>query len=170
MPIQEETVYEALRRVQDPELMVNIVDLGLIYGVEVEEIGGKSNLLVIMTMTTPACSLRPGTAPRGQERPKRLPDAGSVGVRLTMSPPWTPDRMTEDARDKYKKGAGMRETSGVCQDTLPHVGRYAEGSSSVPAPLAGSWGRLGPHGRGGVALSSPCRRSSTDGSPRRPRR
>jgi metal-sulfur cluster biosynthetic enzyme len=100
MPIQEEIVYEALRRVQDPELMVNVVDLGLIYGVEVEEIDGKSNLLVIMTMTTPACPYAPELLQDVKDALRALADAGSVEVQLTMSPPWTPDRMTEDARDQ----------------------------------------------------------------------
>ncbi|NTW18516.1 MAG: metal-sulfur cluster assembly factor [Nostocales cyanobacterium W4_Combined_metabat2_030] len=55
----EESILAALRQVRDPELMVNIVDLGLIYGIEVEEIQGKSNVKVIMTMTTPACPFGP---------------------------------------------------------------------------------------------------------------
>ena len=59
MPIEEQAVYEVLRQVRDPELMVNIVDLGLIYGIGVEEAAGKSNLLVMMSMTTPACPYGP---------------------------------------------------------------------------------------------------------------
>ena len=100
MPIAEETVYEALRKVRDPELMVNIVDLGLIYGVGVDESGGKSNLLVVMTMTTPACPYGPELLAEVKDALGALPGAGAVEVRLTLSPPWTPDRMTDDARDE----------------------------------------------------------------------
>ena len=92
MPIQEETVYSALKQVRDPELMVNVVDLGLIYGVALEEAGEKTNLGVMMTMTTPAC-------PYG---PQLLADegAGEVKVEVTLSPPWSPELMTEAARDE----------------------------------------------------------------------
>ncbi len=100
MPIAEDTVYEALRKVRDPELMVNIVDLGLIYGVGVDESEGKSNLLVIMTMTTPACPYGPELLAEVKDALTALPGAGEVEVRLTLSPPWTPDRMTDDARDE----------------------------------------------------------------------
>jgi metal-sulfur cluster biosynthetic enzyme len=100
MPIAEETVYEALRKVRDPELMVNIVDLGLIYGVGVDESGGKSNLLVVMTMTTPACPYGPELLAEVKDALAALEGAGAVEVRLTLSPPWTPDRMTDDARDE----------------------------------------------------------------------
>ena len=74
MPIQEETVYSALKQVRDPELMVNVVDLGLIYGVAVEEAAEKTNLGVMMTMTTPGLPLRPaigGRRPRRPEGPRR---------------------------------------------------------------------------------------------------
>ncbi len=100
MAIAEETVYEALRKVRDPELMVNIVDLGLIYGIGVDESDGKSNLLVIMTMTTPACPYGPELLAEVKNILAALPGAGQVEVRLTLSPPWTPDRMTDDARDE----------------------------------------------------------------------
>jgi metal-sulfur cluster biosynthetic enzyme len=100
MPIQEETVYEALRQIEDPELLVNIVDLGLIYGVGVDEVDGKSNLLIIMTMTTPACPYGPELLRDVKQTLQSLDDVGAVEVRLTLSPPWTPDRMTEDARDE----------------------------------------------------------------------
>ncbi len=100
MAIAEETVYEVLRQVEDPELLVNIVDLGLIYGVGVDEVEGKSNLLVVMTMTTPACPYGPELLQQVRDTLAGLDDVGTVEVRLTLNPPWTPDRMTEDARDQ----------------------------------------------------------------------
>jgi metal-sulfur cluster biosynthetic enzyme len=100
MAIAEETVYEALRQVSDPELMVNIVDLGLIYGVGVDPADGKSNLLVIMTMTTPACPYGPQLLQEVKDALLAIEGVGKVEVRLTLNPPWTPDRMTDDARDQ----------------------------------------------------------------------
>lgn len=100
MVIAEESVYTALRQVMDPELFVNIVDLGLIYEVNVEEVDGRSNVAVKMTMTSPACPAGPELV---QEVKDVLLDIGGVDdvdVEVVMSPPWTPDRMTEDARDE----------------------------------------------------------------------
>jgi metal-sulfur cluster biosynthetic enzyme len=100
MAISEESILQALRQVKDPELMVNVVDLGLIYGVGVEEAGGKTNLKVVMTMTTPACPFGPELAQQVRDVLSDLEGVGTVDVELTLSPPWTPDRMAEEARDE----------------------------------------------------------------------
>jgi metal-sulfur cluster biosynthetic enzyme len=100
MPIQEETVYSALKQVRDPELMINVVDLGLIYGVAVEEAAEKTNLGVMMTMTTPACPYGPQLVADVRDTLKALDGAGEVKVEVTLSPPWSPEMMTEEARDE----------------------------------------------------------------------
>ncbi len=101
MAIAEESVFAALRQVHDPELFVNIVDLGLVYEVQVTERDGKCDISVKMTMTSPAC-------PAGPELIRDVKDVlsslgeevGNVNVEMVMSPPWTPDRMSEQARDE----------------------------------------------------------------------
>lgn len=100
MPISEDAVLEALREVYDPELRVNIVDLGLIYGVHIGEADGKSILRVIMTMTSPACPFGPQMARQVRHTLGRLEEVGQVDVEMTLRPPWTPDRISEDARDE----------------------------------------------------------------------
>ena len=101
MPVAEDKVREALKGVVDPELFVNIVDLGLIYDIKVEEKEeGKSNVAVEMTMTSPACPAGPQLLSQSKDFVSRLDGVGEVDVRLVMDPPWTPDRMTEDARDQ----------------------------------------------------------------------
>ena len=100
MPIAEETIREALKQVIDPELFVNIIDLGLVYGVNVEVAEGKSNINFEMTLTSPACPAGPQLVGQSKDVLARLEGAGAVDVKLVMSPPWTPDRMTEDARDQ----------------------------------------------------------------------
>ena len=100
MPIQEETVYSALKQVRDPELMVNIVDLGLIYGVAVEVVGEKTNLDVMMTMTTPACPYGPQLVADVRDTLIALDGAGEVKVQVTLTPPWMTEMMTEAARDE----------------------------------------------------------------------
>ena len=100
MPISEETIPAAMRQVRDPELMVNLVDLGLVYGIGVDEVDGKSNIHIIMTMTTPACPFGPELIQEVKDVLGDLEGVGQVEVQITLSPPWTPDRMTEEARDE----------------------------------------------------------------------
>jgi metal-sulfur cluster biosynthetic enzyme len=98
--LSEETILEALKQVRDPELLVNVVDLGLVYGVGVDEVEGKTDIQVIMTMTTPACPFGPELIQEVKDVLGQLEGAGKVDVQITLSPPWTPDRMTEAARDE----------------------------------------------------------------------
>jgi metal-sulfur cluster biosynthetic enzyme len=101
MPIAEESVYAALRQVQDPELMVNIVDLGLVYEVRVSELGeGRAKIAVKMTMTSPACPAGPQLIHETRDAILDLAGVDDAEVEMVMSPPWTPDRMTEEARDE----------------------------------------------------------------------
>jgi metal-sulfur cluster biosynthetic enzyme len=98
--IAEDTVREALKVVIDPELFVDVVELGLIYGIEIEEVEGKSNVTVSMTMTSPACPAGPQLLGGCKSAAEGLDGVGEVQVKLVMDPPWSPDRMTEDARDQ----------------------------------------------------------------------
>ena len=100
MPLSEESILAAMRQVRDPELMVNVVDLGLVYGIGVDEVDGKSNIRIMMTMTTPACPFGPELIQEVKDVVGDLDGVGSVEVEITLSPPWTPDRMTEEARDE----------------------------------------------------------------------
>jgi len=87
---------EALKEVIDPELMVNIVDLGLIYDVSQEE--GKVE--VDMTLTSPTCPAGPQLIQQSKMALEKLKDVDEAEIKLVMSPPWTPERMTDEARDE----------------------------------------------------------------------
>ncbi len=101
MPLCEDSIFAALRQVHDPELMVNIVDLGLVYGVRLSEADGKSNVHVEMTMTSPACPAGPQIIADAKDAVEGLgEEVGEVTIQVVMDPPWTPDRMTEEARDE----------------------------------------------------------------------
>ena len=93
----QEPLLEALRQVIDPELFVNVVDLGLIYGVERREEG---KVAVDMTLTSPACPAGPQLVHQSKSVLERLDDVEEAEIRLVMTPPWSPDRMTDDARDQ----------------------------------------------------------------------
>ncbi len=95
----EEALVEALKQVIDPELNINIVDLGLVYGVQrTEESNEKVN--VSMTLTSPACPAGPQIIQQAKMALERLDDVDEASIQLTMSPPWSPDLMTDDARDE----------------------------------------------------------------------
>ncbi|HTM52941.1 MAG TPA: metal-sulfur cluster assembly factor [Pirellulales bacterium] len=100
MAISEDSIREALKQVVDPELFVNVVDLGLIYLVDLQEAGEKTNVKIEMTMTSPACPAGPQLVAQSKTAVGALEGVGEVDVKVVMVPPWTPDRMTEDARDQ----------------------------------------------------------------------
>src|SRR5436305_14327169 len=100
MPITEDAVREVLKQVVDPELFINIIDLGLVYAVTIEPAGEKENVKIEMTMTSPACPAGPQLIGQSKLAIGRLEGVGEVEVKLVMIPPWTPDRMTEDDRDQ----------------------------------------------------------------------
>ncbi len=143
MAITEELVREELRKVVDPELFVNIVDLGLVYVVELVPVATDGELpsgevsdapqaasepssetsnevaaddsassevvasdvspvdiVIDMTMTSPACPAGPQLIANSKQVVGRIPGVRNVEVRIVMDPPWTPDRMTDEARDQ----------------------------------------------------------------------
>lgn len=103
MTICEDTVREQLKKVIDPELFVNIVDLGLIYVVEIspsQTATEKFDVKVKMTMTSPMCPAGPQLVAQSKQAVSELEQVEQVEIEVVMEPPWTPDRMTEDARDQ----------------------------------------------------------------------
>ena len=103
MPLHEDHVREALKKVIDPELFVNIVDLGLIYVVDVVPKEGeeeKYDIHVEMTMTSPMCPAGPQLVAETKKYAGELDGVESVEVKVVMDPPWTQDMMTDDARDQ----------------------------------------------------------------------
>ncbi len=91
----ESALLEALKQVVDPELMVNVVDLGLVYDVSQED----GVVTVNMTLTSPACPVGPQIVQQAKMALEQLEDVEEAKINLVMSPPWSPDRMTDDARD-----------------------------------------------------------------------
>lgn len=102
MSISEEQVRDALKEVIDPELFVNIVDLGLVYEVVVSPPAetGKEDVAMTMTLTSPACPSGPQMVQQSKASIAKLENCGEVTIKVVMSPPWTPDRMTEEAKDQ----------------------------------------------------------------------
>jgi metal-sulfur cluster biosynthetic enzyme len=97
--VPEERVWEALKQCYDPEIPVNIVDLGLVYEVKVEEeFPGNANVYIRMTLTAPGCGMGPMIAADVKRRVQQIRGVSNVLVELVFDPIWNPDMMTEAAK------------------------------------------------------------------------
>ncbi len=96
--ITQEDVYEVLRECYDPEIPVDIVELGLVYGVEFE--GNSVN--IIMTLTSPGCQMSSMIRENIEDKLLGLPVCEQANVEIVWDPPWTPHMMSEAARKKLE--------------------------------------------------------------------
>jgi metal-sulfur cluster biosynthetic enzyme len=90
----EEDIMDALSNVIDPELGLDFVELGLIYGVAIE--GG--NVTVTFTLTTPGCPIGPQVSEQIEEFVGELEGVSSIDSQMVFTPPWSPEKMSEDAK------------------------------------------------------------------------
>ncbi|MDD5067916.1 MAG: iron-sulfur cluster assembly protein [bacterium] len=94
--ITQETVMNSLKNVFDPEIPVNIVDLGLIYGVDVKD----DNVTVDMTLTASGCPMASYVSKMAEDELKKIAGIKEIKVNIVWEPPWSPDMMSEDAKKK----------------------------------------------------------------------
>lgn len=87
-------VKEALRDVYDPEIPVNVLDLGLIYDIQV----GEGQVYVQMTLTAPGCGMGPYIAQNAEWRISEVEGVDNVEVEMVFDPPWNPEMITEDGK------------------------------------------------------------------------
>ena len=92
--VDEEDVLDALSNVIDPELGLDFVELGLVYGIEIE--GGR--VTITFTLTTPACPIGPQVSEQMEEFVGEIDGVNEVRPHMTFQPPWSPDMMSEDAK------------------------------------------------------------------------
>jgi len=92
--VTQEQVYEVLRNCYDPEIPVNVVDLGLIYDVTVNE----DNVNVVMTLTARGCPLHSFISQEIQTRVAAIPGVKSANVQVVWDPPWDPSRLSDAAK------------------------------------------------------------------------
>ncbi len=93
--VTHEQVLESLKQVIDPELFINVVDLGLIYKIDIQD----KAVALDMTMTSPACPAGPQLVAQSKKAIESLEEGTQANIQIVLTPPWTPDRMTEAARD-----------------------------------------------------------------------
>lgn len=94
--IPQDNIEEALKTIIDPELHINIVDLGLIYNIEIQ--GG--NVKITMTLTTPGCPLSYVFEEWIPDAVKKVEGVENVEIDLVWEPPWDPDKMSDDIKEE----------------------------------------------------------------------
>lgn len=92
--LEKDTVIEAMKQVYDPEIPINVVDLGLIYDVNVTD----GNVHVLMTLTAPGCGMGPFIAQQAEWAIAELDGAEDVEVEMVFDPPWNPEMISEDGK------------------------------------------------------------------------
>jgi metal-sulfur cluster biosynthetic enzyme len=93
-------VRENLKTVYDPEIGIDVVNLGLIYDVDLDEQNGKTDVVVTMTLTSMGCPLGPIITQEVNGALGDLPGIGEIGINIVWTPPWSPQMMSEEARDE----------------------------------------------------------------------
>ena len=93
--VTQEKVIEALRDVYDPEIPVNVYDLGLIYGLQIDE---ENKVYVQMTLTAPGCGMGPAIASNAEWRIAEVEGVEDVEVEMVFDPPWNPEMVTPEGK------------------------------------------------------------------------
>jgi len=96
--LTEDEVLGALKQCYDPEIPVNVVDLGLIYGVRIEPAGDQQVVAIYMTLTAQGCPEHVNISAQVKNRLEQLPGVRNANVNIVWTPPWTPDRLSAEAR------------------------------------------------------------------------
>ena len=92
--VTRQAVIDTMKNVYDPEIPVNVVDLGLVYGVDVDE----GDVHVLMTLTAAGCGMGPMIAQQAEWAISELEGVEDVEVEMTFDPPWSPELITEDGK------------------------------------------------------------------------
>jgi FeS assembly SUF system protein len=99
--VTKEQVIDVLKQVYDPEIPIDVVDLGLIYNINISEEG---DIDILMTLTAVGCPIGSYLVQKVEEELKKIEGVRNVNVELTFDPPWTPERMSEDAKKELGYG------------------------------------------------------------------
>ena len=124
--VSPKAVEDSLRQCMDPEVPLNIVEMGLIYGIDV---ASNNDVKIKMTMTTQGCPLHETLVQDATRFVKKVPGVNNVNVDIVWNPPWSMDKMTEEAKLKIKNmGAGMNTPAPINYETaLPQgVGKLVQ--------------------------------------------
>ncbi len=105
--VNEQKVLNALKQCMDPEIPLSIVDLGLIYGIDIDD---NNNVNIRMTMTTPGCPLHNTLVRDVKNALSKVEGIGNVNVEIVWDPPWSPERMSPEAKAMIYGSRSLRFT------------------------------------------------------------
>ena len=109
-------IIDILKQCYDPEIPIDLWNLGLIYNIDIKEYDNeKSDVEVLMSLTTPGCTMGQHMAEDIKTKVSLMPDIRNVSVEVTFDPPWKPEMMTQEAREKLGFDEKINETQ---QETL----------------------------------------------------
>ncbi len=97
-PVSEESAWEQLRTVYDPEIPVNIVELGLVYDLKINDKDDGSHIKLKMTLTAPGCGMGPAIAQDAEQKVSSIPGVKNVIVEIVWEPVWNRDMMSDEAK------------------------------------------------------------------------
>jgi len=124
--VSAQAIEESLKQCMDPEVPLNIVEMGLIYGIDVAE---NNDVNIKMTMTTQGCPLHETLVQDATRYVKKVPGVNNVNVDIVWDPPWSMDKMSEEAKIKIKNmGSGLNTPAPINYETaLPQgVGKLVK--------------------------------------------
>jgi len=124
--VTSQAIEDSLKQCMDPEVPLNIVEMGLIYGIDVAE---NNDVNIKMTMTTQGCPLHETLVSDATRFVKKVPGVNNVNIEIVWDPPWSMDKMSEEAKIKIKNmGAGMNTPAPINYETaLPQgVGKLVQ--------------------------------------------
>ncbi|MFQ6615830.1 MAG: metal-sulfur cluster assembly factor [Fidelibacterota bacterium] len=110
MTVTEEQIVSVLKECYDPEIPIDLWNLGLIYDIDIESASpeGVSTVKVVMSLTTPGCGMGGLMARDIQEKVESLPGVSAAQVEVTFDPPWKPEMMSDEAKQKLGFGIASR--------------------------------------------------------------
>lgn len=124
--VSPQAIEDSLKQCMDPEVPLNIVEMGLIYGIDVAD---NNDVSIKMTMTTQGCPLHETLVSDATRFVKKVPGVNNVNIEIVWEPPWSMDKMSEEAKIKIKNmGAGMNTPAPINYETaLPQgVGKLVQ--------------------------------------------
>lgn len=121
--VSEDMVINALKQCMDPEVPLSVVDLGLIYGVSISD---KNDVNIKMTMTTPGCPLHDTLVGDVKKYLGKVAGIGNINVEIVWDPPWSPDRMSPEAKEKIYGKKSLRFTIDLEKSKLAKTGNVIQ--------------------------------------------
>ena len=118
-PVSEDQVRNSLKQCMDPEVPLSIVDMGLIYGIDISE---NNDVNIKMTMTTQGCPLHETMVDDVKRYTKKVSGVNSVNVDIVWDPPWTMDKMSDEAKAMMKKMGSQNTPAPIDYETALHQG------------------------------------------------